>query len=75
MVLDSWKMKKLIEVAVIVFCGYLLIQFMRWVLRISNGAAKFTHFGYSVWGRNIIEIAIVIVLVFWILGALLNKDR
>ena len=67
-------MKKLIEVGVIIFCGYLLIQFMRWVFNVSVGAAKYAHFGYSIWGRNIIEMAIVIFLIFWILGALLKKD-
>jgi len=74
MVLVGRKMKKLIEVGVIIFCGYLLIQFMRWVFNVSAGPMKFVHFGYSTWGRNIIEMAIVIFLIFWILGALLKKD-
>lgn len=67
-------MKKLIEIALIVFIGYLVIQFMRWVFNVSTGPMKFVHFGYSTWGRNIIEMAIVIFLIFWILGALLKKD-
>ena len=74
MVLVGWEMKKLIEIGVIIFCGYLLIQFMRWVFNVSTGPMKFVHFGYSTWGRNIIEMAIVIFLIFWILGALLKKD-
>ena len=68
------KMKKLIEIALIVFIGYLVIQFMRLVFNVSTGPMKFVHFGYSTWGRNIIEMAIVIFLIFWILGALLKKD-
>jgi len=67
-------MKKLVEVGAIIICGYLLILFMRWAFNVSVGSAKFVHFGYSIWGRNIIEMAIVIFLIFWILGALLKKD-
>jgi hypothetical protein len=44
------------------------------VFNVSTGPKKFVHFGYAIWGRNIIEMAIVIFLIFWILGALLKKD-
>jgi len=74
MVLASWKMKKLVEVAAIIFSGYLLIQFIRLVFNASSGPMKFVHFGYSAWGRNIIEMAIVIFIVFSVIGAILKKD-
>ena len=67
-------MKRLIEVGVIIFFGYLLIQFMRWVFNVSSGPTKYFHFGYAIWGRNIIEMAIVIFLILWVVGALLKKE-
>jgi len=67
-------MHKLMEVTFVVVEGILLIKFMRWVFNISSGPMKFVHFGCSAWGRNIIEIAIVIFVIFWILGALLKKE-
>lgn len=67
-------MRKLIEVAMIVFFGFLVIKFLRWVFAITPGSLKFWQWGIGVWGINIIEALVVIFLIASILGALLHKD-
>lgn len=67
-------MEKLIKVAFVIVGAYFVISFMRWIFSITSGTLKYTHWGFSIFGFNVVESLLVVIAVVAIIGMLLKKN-
>jgi len=65
---------RLLRVVGVIVAAYFVIIFLRWVFRTVSDPIKYVHWGFSSFGFNLIETAIVIFFTLAIFALLIKKN-